>query len=537
MKFKIFSAFICIIALLLSSAPIACFASGSTDKTAEAQSIIDGILSYLCSGDVQKWIDESLTQTVGDGSEWYVLALTQYGSYDFSRYEGELINYLKGGKTASASSKLKIALCLLSVGSTDVCIQSALNDSIGKQGLMSWVFALHLMNNGCQSNEYTANDVKSKLLELQCDDGGWAIMGQYGDADATALTVQSLAPYYENDEKIKSAIDKAVSFLSKSQLEDGNFASFGAANPESTCQVIAALSAIGIDAAADERFIKNGNGVFDGIGKYRLANGSFCHTLGGDTNGFATVQALCAGIAYLRFAEGRTPLYIFESKSDTPTSGDTSPETNSTEPSLKVEDTRQATEDKDFFGGYKLWACIITVIVGGVMCIILLILKKNSFKNFIAVLIMCAAAVTVICVTDIRSSDDYYSGDITKDNPIGTVTLTIRCDAVAGKAKHIPENGIILEKSTLEIGQGDTVYTVLTDAAREYKLSLESSGVGTYAYISGINYLYEFDYGELSGWVYTVNGQRPSVSIGEYKPSDGDIIEIHYTLTLGEDLK
>ncbi|MBQ9750343.1 MAG: DUF4430 domain-containing protein, partial [Clostridia bacterium] len=164
--------------------------------------------------------------------------------------------------------------------------------------------------------------------------------------------------------------------------------------------------------------------------------------------------------------------------------------------------------------------------------------KKRHIKNFIAVLLVCAVAVTVVCVTDFRSADDYYSGnDITKENAIGTVTLTIRCDTVAGRAEHIPENGIILDVTEFAIAEGDSVYTILTEAARKHKLQLENDGDGTYVYISGINYLYEFDYGDLSGWVYEVNGERPSVGAGEYKLKDGDVIEWHYTVNLGEDLK
>ena len=60
---------------------------------------------------------------------------------------------------------------------------------------------------------------------------------------------------------------------------------------------------------------------------------------------------------------------------------------------------------------------------------------------------------------------------------------------------------------------------------------------GEMVYISGINYLYEFDFGDLSGWVYHVNGVSPSVGCGEYKLSDGDRIEWLYTCNLGNDLK
>ena len=55
-------------------------------------------------------------------------------------------------------------------------------------------------------------------------------------------------------------------------------------------------------------------------------------------------------------------------------------------------------------------------------------------------------------------------------------------------------------------------------------------------YMSGINYIYELAYGDLSGWVYLVNGERPSVGCDAYKLSDGDVIEWHYSLELGNDI-
>ena len=55
-------------------------------------------------------------------------------------------------------------------------------------------------------------------------------------------------------------------------------------------------------------------------------------------------------------------------------------------------------------------------------------------------------------------------------------------------------------------------------------------------YIEGINNLYEFDCGELSGWMYSVNGWYPNYGCSRYQVQDGDVIEWHYTCDLGEDL-
>ena len=56
-------------------------------------------------------------------------------------------------------------------------------------------------------------------------------------------------------------------------------------------------------------------------------------------------------------------------------------------------------------------------------------------------------------------------------------------------------------------------------------------------YISGINYLYEFALGDLSGWIYFVNGESPSVSCDQYQLKDGDFVEWLYSCELGNDLK
>ena len=66
---------------------------------------------------------------------------------------------------------------------------------------------------------------------------------------------------------------------------------------------------------------------------------------------------------------------------------------------------------------------------------------------------------------------------------------------------------------------------------------MENAGQWDMVYIAGINYLYEFDFGDLSGWIYHVNGSAPSVGCGEYILKDGDRIEWLYTCDLGNDLR
>ena len=611
MKNKLLAGLLTIIILI--SAVGSVYVSAESDNTADkAQNFIGGIVAFNKNdSNIQNWINGSLSQNPANGSEWYILSLCQYGNYNFTTYKNSLLSYLENNEVGSASSRLKFALALSAMGSTDSYIGKVAGEDIGKQGIMSYVFGLHLLNN--VSTDNTKNEIVNTLLKMQKSDGGWAIMGDFGDNDVTAKTVQALAPYYKTNSKVKTAVDKALTLLSNRQKADGDYASYGIDNPESTAQVLVALSSLGIDSGSDSRFIKKGKTLIDGIEKYRLADGSFCHQIGKSSNANATMQVFYAMVSYIRLVGGKTPFYIldnakpvkisnqsgntpeitvsentvtsstsnssistFVSAMDntkkpitiTPTeSNTTSTATVSKEASAETVSKETSNETKSTYSasmqsmnndstegtvfapegenalktpGYKFWAILIIVGSGGVISIVLLIFKKKNYKNFIAVLLAVVLGITVVCVTNFSSADNYYKGeDISKENAKGSVTMTIRCDTVVGKgnSEYIPENGIILDTTEFQIEKGDTAYDILIEAAKKYKIQVENEGNAEMAYISGINYLYEFDYGDLSGWVYHINGEAPSVGCSEYILEKGDKVEWLYTCDLGNDVK
>lgn len=544
----VISCFLTVFLLITGTIPV--FAENDRDTISDAQNIIDGIsawnLQQSGAGAFQEWIDGSLTENAGLTSEWYILALRQSGDYDFSSYESALLDYLKNNKVSSASTRLKYALVLCAVGSTDEYITTALDDSIGVQGIMSWIFGLHLMNNGVVSEKYLSSECVETILSLQHDDGGWSLTGENSEVDVTAMTVQALACYYD-DKAVRASVDSAIEFLASCQLDDGGYSSYGVGNPESAAQVLVALSSVGIDCAADERFIKNDCTLIDGILKYRLADGSFCHINGGDYNYMATVQTFYSMIAYIRMTEEKSPLYIFEANESDETSAETTEkihtqavESEAKEAAPKETEAIETVSEEIKQSSYRPWAVLVIICIAAVACLILFLTGKRHRKNFIAVLLLCGIAVVIVFTTDFQSADDYYSGEnIAKENITGSVTISIRCDTVAGKSdsEYIPKDGIILASEKFAITEGDTVYDILTEAARKYKIQLENNGSSELAYIKGINYLYEFDFGDLSGWVFHVNGISPSVGCGEYELSDGDNIEWLYTCALGEDVK
>ncbi len=555
MKLRFSVGLLCCLILLSCIGVLSVTAEANENTADKAESFISGIVAYQQNNqnnpNIQDWIDGSLVDNARISSEWYILALSQYGDYDFSAYEQALLAYLAENDAASASSRQKYALCLAAVGSTDRYISSVMNNSIGEQGIMSLVYGLHLLNNGYTSAEHTTDSVIAELLSMQLSDGGFAIYGEYGDNDATAMTVQALAPHYENKSEVKNAVDKALELLSKRQGENGDYSSYGVYNPESTAQVLVALSSLGIDCTTDARFIKNGNTLFDGIEQYRLQGGSFCHKIGGESNGTATVQVFYSMVSYLRMKDGKSPLYILdradpenaEPAPDVPNDTDNKGEGESEQPTTSSETETPNTDiapSKPQKADYKPWAILVILSLGALSALIFFILKKRNYKNYIAIMLVVAIGITIVLVTDFRSAEDYYNGqDSPKENVIGQVTMTIRCDTVVGRSdsEYIPDDGVILAVTEFDIAEGETAYDILVEATRKYSIQMENKGSAEMAYIAGINYLYEFDHGDLSGWVYRVNGTQPSVGCGEYKLKDGDKIEWHYTFNLGKDIE
>lgn len=125
-------------------------------------------------------------------------------------------------------------------------------------------------------------------------------------------------------------------------------------------------------------------------------------------------------------------------------------------------------------------------------------------------------------------------------------TISVRCDTVLNniskldkdKVDIMPKNGIILPETTVELNENESVFDVLKRVLREKKIHMEFSktpGTGS-AYIEGIANLYELDCGELSGWMFKVNGEFPKLACSEITLKDGDKVEFIYTCDLGADI-
>lgn len=593
--------------------------------TAEADLIAETIAQIeqvQCKGDLQHWLDTTLSESAGEGSaEWYAIALAKTNaSLDYTCYLEHLSAAALHAQSMAATSRQRCALTIvaLSVQQYPSICTEILDLTAGQQGIMSWVFALHLLNNGVSSRIWTASDVIQELLNLQCADGGWALRGTRGDVDVTAMTLQALAPYYTQSQNISDAVSRAISMLSERQMISGGYQSYGAENPESAAQVWIALSCLGIDALSDVRFSKNGRTVWSSIASFMVAPGAYAHLQGGGENASATVQVYLALQAHWCYQNHRNSIYLFRDDvphiedtasivtttaltsdpwKDTPRSTtttciethtssdvgmsmdvtlmDASTSTVSTTNLLSTitlstlsgqslaeygDDSKTTTQSTiqtserpatcatpsstRRFGTLQLRFLLSGIVVLVVLAMFLCYWLRGHRRKCIAWLFvgLLAGGLCVVWIVPMQTPQEYYQATDSKPNAIGTVTLSISCETILGKdgSALYPADGILLAASTYEIAAGDTVLTILNEAARANALQLEVDGIsGTAietAYVRGICNLYEFDFGSLSGWTYEVNGIRPAMGAGAYALMDGDVITWRYTCDLGDDL-
>lgn len=153
-------------------------------------------------------------------------------------------------------------------------------------------------------------------------------------------------------------------------------------------------------------------------------------------------------------------------------------------------------------------------------------------------------------VTTVSTASSVISTTPKPDKPIkkydNTCTFVIECKTILGNKdklkkgleKYVPDDAVIFSK-TVGFDSGESVYDVLRRICDENSIQMEASYTPAFSsyYVEGINNLYEFDCGQGSGWMYSVNGIFPNYGCSSYKPANNDKIAFRYTCELGYDLQ
>ena len=277
-----------------------------------------------------KTIYENTAKSPAYGSEWHILGLarSEYAGCDemFETYYEDVVKTLKDSKGVLSNNKYteysRVIVAVKAIGRNpkntggyDMTEKLLEKEKVTRQGLNGPIWALIALNTGGYADSSAefkkiTKEYISYILDAEKDGGGWSLNSSEANADVdiTGMALTALAPYYKSDSRVIEAADRALAWLSSVQKDDGAFASWGTVNSESCAQVIVALTSLGIDPNKDERFIKKGKSVIDGLlGFY--TDGGFKHVSSGKLNAMATEQGYYALAAYFRFTGGKTSLY------------------------------------------------------------------------------------------------------------------------------------------------------------------------------------------------------------------------------------
>ena len=533
------------------------------------------------------------TPQVGSVSgEWAVLGLARgnasvTNSY-YDSYYDRVVAYVKANINSKgqldsnkSTENSRIVLALTAIGEDPTSVGgrnllTALNDLtyVKKQGSNGPIWALIAVDSG--NYEYTKREqLIEAILADRTDDGGWTYGEGGADADMTAMAIQALAPYNDDEHPtVKSAISTALKLLSGMQNDDGGFSSMGYRNCESAAQVVVALSALGLDANTDSRFVKNGHSVLENLLTYEQADGSFWHLIDGSGNAnnqMSAEQGTYALVAYDRYVKNKNSLYdmtdvvkredasaqevidmidsigeVNEYSYDAIAEARNAYNKLSTADRAKVTNYNTLTAAEDVYKAilserqterYKELKAYYDELLNDKT-------KKygNAAKKKLQSILQTAqkemnAAVSCERVEDIFQKaksdlDAVKPGDIEVTfRLIGALEATQDVDLT--KDSYLPEYVTWVPTTTYALQENATVYDLFTEAMSDAGLryiGAESNYVSTiYApsCLGGYS-LSEFTNGKKSGWMYTVNGTHPNQGLKNWTLNDNDVVVWHY---------
>lgn len=318
-RIKRISAWILTLAILLTLTVPALAASG-------VQNEVQGSAAYMVSA--------VKSPEVGSiGGEWAIIGLARSGytvpTNYYEDYYARVEKYVKNCSGVLHERKYteysRVILALTAIGRDPSKVAGYnLLMPLGDfektiwQGLNGPIWALIALDSGnyeipknpAAKTQATRQLYIDEILNSQMKDGGWSLTGTGdSDVDIAAMALQALAKY-QDQKAVKTATDKALTYLSKAQDSKGGYASWGTTNVESVAQVVVALCELGV-SLDDSRFVKSGHTLTENLLSFRQSNGGFYHVLDGSdgNNQMSSEQGFYALVAIDRAANGQNSLY------------------------------------------------------------------------------------------------------------------------------------------------------------------------------------------------------------------------------------
>lgn len=465
-----------------------------------------------------------------------------YGADGAEKYassvEKHVAELAEGGAFVRPTEYQRAAICIAVAGG-DASQAAQLGafgcDYLDKQGFNAYIWALIAINvtglDAPENSVNTAESLTNYIISQQHEDGSFSLIGDGGDVDITAAAVYALCGT-DVPGALQSA-ERGAEWLSGFE----SYSTMGIRNCESTAQAVMALSAAGYTEKALEAASQ--------LDEYHR-DGGYAHLPDGEINAMATAQTMEAFTA-LELAQRGESLFgivsmipfVNESSEDAAETAETSADYQT------VPQTAETSENSAESGGFT--GTHIKIIIsallgaGALACAVIFCVKRRA--AFIPAAVLLAALSGGVWLLDIRTADEYYAQSTT-----GGLHVTFSADCLAAlddmesidedinPADVIPADGIVIEECGLSLPEGSSAFDALTAAARAQKVRVDYTGGAYGTYVRSIGYISEFGFGELSGWMYRVNGKFPNTSVSNYILSEGDVVEFVYTCDLGKDV-
>lgn len=463
-----------------------------------------------------------------DGAEEYAQSV--------ERHVGEL--YSAGGFVRPTEYQ-RAAICITVTGGNP-SLAARLGafgcEILDRQGFNAYIWALIALNvTGIQPPEgaaNTADTLTEYLIAHQHADGSFALMGDGGDVDITAAAVYALAG--TDSPGAAEAAQRGADWLAGFD----SYSTMGVRNCESTAQAVIALSAAGRRESAEKAAAQ--------LEEYRREGGGYAHLPDGEVNQMATAQTLEAFTALALAERGGSLFGKYSGAVAEPDGAESTPESAEI-PTLTAESTAEPGIQPGNTAQGGLTGTHIRIIISAVLgaaavaCGILFAFRRK--KALIPAAALLAALAGGVWLLDIRTPEEYYSES--GGGPV-RVTVLAECstvlshmdiiDPAVNPPEVVPEDGVIIARCEVSLPEGATAFDALAAAARKQRVRVDYTGSAYGTYVRGIGYVTEFGFGELSGWMYTVNGKFPDVSVSDRVLESGDAVEFRYTCDLGRDV-
>lgn len=297
----------------------------------------------LCKLQIVSNVKNDIASTYTDANDpWTIIEMVQDGQKDKltkeNEYVASAVQTINSNTTATEVEKAIIALNALGYDVENLKVDGTKVNALDKlfacdiKSASAKIFALCAIDAGNfaipENVKETRESMVKNLLEIQTTDKGWTWMplseNPTADIDMTGMALVALAPYYmatdataaglteETYNNVKDAVDAAITMLSEKQRMNGSYG-----NTDTDAMVIVGLASLGIDANADEKFVKNGKSLYCGMYEYLLEDCSgFGWTNNTECNAFATNDAFRALVAYAKMKETGKAYNIYMADTD-----------------------------------------------------------------------------------------------------------------------------------------------------------------------------------------------------------------------------